>query len=149
MSGRGRPTLYAEDVAETVLTRISNGETLRAICRDPDLPSEMTIRRWGLEDREGFSSRLARAWELRAEHIADELLEIADNGTGDTWIDEDGEVRVNNDVIQRSKLRVDTRKWLLSKLSPKKYGESTRLEHTGADGTPLFKAFVGVDPDQV
>lgn len=56
--------------------------------------------------------------------MADEILVIADDGTGDSWTDDDGVVRTNHDVIARSKLRVDTRKWLMSKLAPKKYGDA-------------------------
>jgi hypothetical protein len=132
---RGRPSLYDETVAALILSRISAGESLRSICRSEELPAESTVRLWALQDREGFSARLARAWELRAEHIADELLEIADDGSGDTWTDEEGIVRTNNDVIQRSRLRVDTRKWLLSKVLPRKYGE--KLELSGDAEQPV------------
>lgn len=145
---QGRPSVYNPQTAATILSRMENGEALRAICRDPEMPGETTVRRWASEDRDGFSARFARAWELRAERLAEEIIEIADDGTGDTWVDEEGQTRTNYDVIQRSKLRVQARQWLLSKVLPGKYGEATRLELTGKDGAPLFKSYVGFNPDK-
>lgn len=66
------------------------------------------------------------------DRMAEEILQIADDGRNDTYEDADGHERTDSDVIQRSRLRVDTRKWLMSKLAPKKYGDKTLL--TGADG---------------
>ena len=68
------------------------------------------------------------------------MLEIADDGRND-WIvrlrkDGSTETVVDNEAVQRSRLRIDTRKWLLSKLSPKKYGDVTVI--TGAEGAPLI-----------
>jgi len=140
-------TSYTEEAATTILERMSNGEPLRVICRDEGMPAESTVRRWATDDRDGFGARYARACDLRAEHLADELLEIADDGTGDTYLDEEGVQRVNSDVIQRSKLRVDTRRWLLSKMLPKKYGESSKLEVSGAGGGPIAVTVEFVDVD--
>jgi hypothetical protein len=67
----------------------------------------------------------------------DELLEIADDGTNDTYEDVDGNPRTDHDVIARSKLRVDTRKWYLAKSMPKLYGERVALEHSGPNGVPI------------
>ena len=51
----------------------------------------------------------------------------------------EGEItrQVNGEAIQRSRLRVDTRKWILSKMVPKKYGTKVTAEITGADGGPV------------
>lgn len=70
--------------------------------------------------------------------MADELVEIADDGTNDTYEDDEGKVKTNYDVLGRSKLRSDVRQWLLSKALPKVYGNKTTTELTGADGAPLF-----------
>lgn len=144
---RGRPSAYNAETAGVILDRMEAGEALRAICREAGMPSEAAVRLWAKDDRGGFSARFARAWELRAERLAEEIIEIADDGTGDTWIDEEGNQRTNHDVVQRSKLRVQARQWLLSKVLPGKYGESSRLEVTGKDGAPLFKSYVGFDPE--
>lgn len=72
------------------------------------------------------------------ERFAEEILEISDDGTND-WMkrkvgDEVIDV-VDHEHIQRSKLRVDSRKWLMSKIAPKRYGEKVAV--TGADGGPI------------
>ncbi len=81
----------------------------------------------------------ARAKELQAEYLLGEIFEIADDGTND-WMErqrQDGSVAVDHEHIQRSKLRVDTRKWAMSKMAPKKYGERVAMEHSGPDGGPI------------
>lgn len=75
--------------------------------------------------------RYARACEARAESIFEDILEIADEANADLTISEKGQLIVNGEAVQRSKLRVDARKWVLSKLDPKKYGEKQQLEHSG------------------
>lgn len=122
---RGRPTLYTEEIASDVLERIAAGESLRQICVSEKYPAEATVRLWAIEDREGFSARYARARELQAERWAEEVLEIADGRCTDMV------------SVMSARLRVDSRKWLLSKLLPKRYGDSTKIEHTGAEGGPL------------
>lgn len=82
--------------------------------------------------------KYARATELRAEKMAEETLEIADCIGDDVMILPDGREVENQRVINRDRLRVDTRKWLLSKLHPKKYGEKISQEVTGKDGKDLI-----------
>ncbi len=115
------------------------GESLRRICRDDHMPSDTAVRGWALDDVDGFSSQYTRAVELRAMLWAEETLDIADDGTND-WIKrrkDDGESQVvcDHEHIQRSRLRVDTRKWFLSKVLPKIYGD--KLQHTGDGGGPI------------
>ncbi len=78
--------------------------------------------------------RYARACEDRADALADEIIEIADDTNFDSKIviGKNGiETQVENtEWVNRSKLRVDSRKWLLAKLHPKKYGDSQRIDHT-------------------
>lgn len=116
---------------------MSGGESLRSICRDAHMPDESTVRGWVIDDREGFSPRYARAREMQVEHWADEILEIADDGTGDAWVGDDGRPVVNHDHIKRSALRVDARKWLMSKLVPKRYGDKVQTEVSGPEGGPV------------
>jgi len=77
------------------------------------------------------SKRYTRATELRAERMADETLNIADAVDNDILVLPDGREVVNNNVINRDRLRVDTRKWLMAKLYPKKYGDKIATEHSG------------------
>lgn len=124
----GRYTDYTEETADLLCARLSNGESLSKICREEDSPSKTSVFRW-LRANEEFRNQYARAREEQAEHFADELIEIAD----DTSNDVTGELCMPNSVaVQRAKLRVDTRKWIASKLLAKKYGD--KLQHTGSDG---------------
>lgn len=79
----------------------------------------------------------ARAREDQADTLADEIVEIADDGTNDTYLNSDGIALTNQDVIARSKLRVDARKWIAAKLKPRKYGDRQVHEHGGLDGAPM------------
>jgi hypothetical protein len=94
------------------------------------MPPESTVRRWALDDAEGFAARYAHARDLGLDAMSDELLEIADDGTNDYMDTEDGP-KLDGEHVQRSRLRVDTRKWYLSKLAPKRYGDKLELEHKG------------------
>lgn len=86
---------------------------------------------WLDGSRPEFSEQYARAREAQADKLAEEALQIADDGRSDTCVDGDGNVKTDTEVIQRSKLRVDTRKWLASKMAPKKYGDKVAIG--GAD----------------
>ncbi|MRT15312.1 hypothetical protein GJV07_24145 [Enterobacteriaceae bacterium RIT711] len=69
----------------------------------------------------------ARAREVQAEILAEEIIEIADDSSGDVIVDEDGHEQTNHERVARSRLRVDARKWYASKLAPKRYGD--RIQH--------------------
>lgn len=132
----GRPSDYCEEIADLICERISDGESLRGICSESEMPNKSTVFKW-LSIHKSFADQYARAREAQAETMADEILSIADNGENDTYLDEDGNARTNHDVIARSRLRVDSRKWLASKLLPKKYGDRLIQEHGGIDGKPI------------
>lgn len=123
----GRPSVLSPEMASAICDRLANAEALRAICRDPDMPGETTVYRW-LDENEAFREQYTRARARAMERLADELLEIADDSASDTYEDEDGTTRTNHDVVARAKLRVDTRKWLMAKLAPKKYGDRLGLD---------------------
>jgi hypothetical protein len=134
----GRPPLYTPELAQEICRRIASGETLKAICSDPKMPCRPVVSDWVLRDTDGFASLYARAKEQRAEVWADDLVEISDDGSRDYVDGEDGERRyVDHEHITRSRLRVDTRKWLMSKILPKQYGDRTTTELANADGKPL------------
>lgn len=129
----GRPSEYAPVIAAEICARISAGQSFRTISRDKDMPCIQTMFTWMRKHPE-FMEQYVIAKQEQAEAMTEEMLDIADDGTND-WMekldDESGEVygwKVNGEHIQRSRLRVETRKWLASKLKPKKYGESTTLK---------------------
>lgn len=128
---RGRPSEYSHDLAAIILERMSQGRSVRSIAKDDDMPAMSTIFKWLMEHKD-FSEQYEIASNQRAEQIFEDTIEIADDSKGDYIIDGDGNEVFINEHVQRSRLRVDTRKWFVSKLAPKKYGE---------------KQLIGSDPD--
>ncbi|MGM5020196.1 terminase small subunit protein [Tardiphaga sp. 367_B4_N1_1] len=138
---QGRPSDFSAEIAKEICSKLAEGRTLRDVCRDDGMPSESTVRTWALDDREGFSAQYTRAREIGYMSMADELMEVADDGSND-WMernDEDGQSTyvLNGEHVQRSRLRVDTRKWMLSKALPKVFGDKITQEHTGPNGDPI------------
>jgi hypothetical protein len=135
---KGRPSKYTQEVAAEICRRLEEGESLRHIGMLNHMPTAETIRTW-LRDKPDFSAQYARARELQADHFADEIRDIANDGRNDWEIRESertGQERIviNAEAVQRSRLRVDTLKWLMSKQAPKKYGEKIEVENTGNVG---------------
>lgn len=139
-----RPTDYTEEIAELICQRISSDSRgLAHICNEnEDMPARSTVYVW-LSKYAAFSDKYARAKEAQCHVLADEILDISDSSKED-WVKrlaykgpvEDWEL--NGESIHRSRLRVDSRKWLLSKLMPKKYGEAQQIDMTvkgGMDNT--------------
>jgi hypothetical protein len=131
-----RPSIFTSELAATICERLADGESLRRICEDDAMPAKSSVFKWLSEDK-AFADQYARAREAQADSWADDIIQISDDGENDTYKDEDGHDRTNQDVIARSRLRVDTRKWLMARMAPKKYGDKIMQEVTGADGSPL------------
>jgi hypothetical protein len=122
---RGRPSDYSAEIADTICDRLTDGESLRAICADAGMPHKATVSRW-LARYEEFRDQYARAREWQAMCSADEILEIADDSSGD-WVEKllpDGKVVlvVDPENIARSRLRIKARKWQMARMTPRKYG---------------------------
>ena len=132
---RGRPSGYTAEIATTICERLAYGESLRAICADAGMPNKATVFRWIGRHRE-FRDQYVLAHEVQADLSFDEILKIADDASKDfvevTTADGTVSKRVDYDHIQRSKLRVDARKWAAARLAPKKYGERIAQQHEGA-----------------
>ena len=111
-------------IATAICEQLADGKGLRAICRQDGMPTKTTVLRW-LESDPEFRDQYMRAREIQADTLFDEILEIADEIT-------DAE---DNEHIQRSRLRVDARKWMAGKLRPKVYGE--KLELSGDPEHPV------------
>ncbi|MCE2574830.1 terminase small subunit [Komagataeibacter sp. FNDCR2] len=110
--------LYTPEIAEEILERLEDGEGLSAICALEGMPSQGAVRHWVQTDHDGFAARYARARERGLEKHADEIIEIADTAR-------------DSDSASAARVRVDARKWILSKLLPKQYGDKINLEHSG------------------
>ena len=130
-----------------VCKEIEKGRALRNILKEDAMPSTSTFYEW-LDSYEAKAKQYARATEIRAEVIFDDILGIADQNEHDTTVNADGVEIVNNDVIQRSRLRIDARKWVLSKLNPKKYGDKIQTEHSGEVTTNVISLGSGIKPNE-
>lgn len=113
------------------------------------MPCMSTVFKW-LREKDDFSQQYARAKEECADALAEEILDIADDSTNDYMEKraEDGDVawwEFKSEHVQRSKLRVDSRKWLASKLKPKRYGDRTTL--ASDPDNPLTVKIEGVDAE--
>lgn len=106
----GRPSTYSEELIAEFLYRIAKGRSVKSVCDDDDMPHRATIYEW-LSQNSDFSDRYARASEQRADQYFDEMLDIADNALPEE--------------VQKAKLQIDTRKWVLARMNPVKYGDKT------------------------
>jgi hypothetical protein len=113
---------------EEVCLRIEKGQPLKFIFESENSPMSNTLFYRLLRENKELNERYARAREIYAASIFDEIIEIADESHSDVEIGEDGKVFTNNEVVQRSRLKIDARKWVLSKLEPKKYGDKLEID---------------------
>ena len=120
---QGRPTDYTQELADLICERIAtHGIGLKKLCEMyDDIPEKVTIRRWCLKYPQ-FRSQYAQAKFLQIETLVDEIIDIADDSSHDITLTDQGKEVCNSEFIARSRLRIDTRKWLASKLVPKVYG---------------------------
>lgn len=134
----GRPTDFNQAICDAICERKADGESLRSICREEAMPNKATVFRW-LNKYKEFGDQYARASEEQAETLADDLIEIADKASQPLLdfngipLTVDGKVVMVVDAasVNHAKLKVDARKWVASKLKPKKYGDAVNLNHSG------------------
>jgi hypothetical protein len=127
----GRPSKYSANLADQICLAIATSpKGLHAILRDdPTLPAQRTVYDW-LKAFPAFAQQYARARQQQAELVAGETIEIADDSSRD-YVTRNGEPIVDQDHVQRCRLRIDTRKWMASKLLPRVYGERRQVDVTG------------------
>lgn len=126
----GRPTDYTEELAAHICSEVSSGRSLRSICEDEGMPARSSVFLW-MSRHKTFSDQYAKAQVDRATAMAEEILEISDDGAGDFIDLGEGRVAPNSVSVARDKLKVDTRKWLLSRMDPKRYGDKVETVHSG------------------
>lgn len=129
-------TYNREPLIAEICERLAEGQSLRSICEDPHMPSIGTFLGWVAENST-LAEQYARAKAIGLDVLAEEMLAIADTPQeGETITSKEwGEERKTGDMIEHRRLQVDTRKWLLSKLAPKKYGERQAIEHSVSEDT--------------
>lgn len=127
-----RPSLFSQDIANTICDRLAGGESLAAICSSSEMPCRSTVFKW-LAEKPEFSDLYARAREAQADALADEIVHIADTPQiGSKTVSKATGLEITEgDMIEHRRLQVDARKWMAAKLAPKKYGERLGVEHSG------------------
>lgn len=131
-----RPSDYNEELAAKICERLIEGESLRAVCRDPEMPSLSSVMLW-LTKHSAFSEQYAKATEERAAGMFEDMLDIAD------------EAEEEAACVAKARLRVDTRKWALARMMPKKYGDKLETTVQGPNGGPVqTNTVLGLDPSQ-
>lgn len=129
----GRPSDYTPELASRICQELAAGISLRTVCKADEMPCVATIFNW-FRKYPDFLEQYTRAKQESADALAEEMLDIADDATND-WMERNGREgefigwEVNGEHIQRARLRIETRKWLASKLKPKTFGD--KIEHTG------------------
>lgn len=137
----GRPSTYNEKMADEICERIAHGETLSAICRRKmnldrtiHTPALSSVYNW-LDAHPDFMAKYRRARELQMQTWGDDIIDIADDTTLDTVTKVTPGGReyeaVDQENIQRSRLKVHTRQWLMARVNPKLYGDKVEHEVSG------------------
>lgn len=130
-----------EDIFNEICKRIENGESLNKIVKEKGTPASETVYKW-IDSDEEKAKKYARATEKRAESIFEEIIQISDTPIEGVVIETDDNGRTKEkkgDMLGHRRLQIDARKWMLSKMMPKKYGDRVELEHSGEVKTDLSK----------
>jgi hypothetical protein len=134
----GRPTDYTQEIGATICALLAEGNPLKRICEQPDMPCKTSVYVWLIKHPE-FAEMYTRAREDQADTLADEIIHIADSPEigVKTKTGKDGVEIMEGDMIEHRRLRVDARKWVAAKLKPRKYGDRITNEMTGENGGPV------------
>ncbi len=131
----GRPPIYTPELAIRVCEQIATSNmSLRTICKMEGMPSVATILKWLRDDEGGFAGQYARAKEEQADLLVEDMLDISEH------TNEDHTAFTGANVVQRDKLRIETRKWIASKLKPKKYGDKLDVITTNTNISVGYEA---------
>lgn len=138
MAGQGRHSEYTPEmgkkICELTATHTMGYRALRKLY--PELPDDTTISSWRFR-HDDFARQYVKAKQLQAELMAEEIVDIADDSSRDIRYDKDGNEHCNTEFVARSRLRVDSRKWIAAKLAPKIYGDRQIIEQTTTENEQL------------
>jgi hypothetical protein len=130
----GAPTTYNDYQADLICALLAEGKSLREICSLEGFPAKSTVYQWLAIPGHPFMDKYTRARDLQADAMFEKIQDVAFDESRDVT----GELGMPNSVaVQRDKLKVDSLKWMLSKMLPKKYGDRIETEHTGTLGLQL------------
>lgn len=134
---RGAPSKKTPELCKAICDGIAEGKSSRKMCQELGI-AQNTFWTW-LQSDTDLQEQYARAKDLCADYYAEQIPEIADDSVNDWQIREDGTRYVDNEAVQRSRLRIDARKWYASKVAPKKYGDKIENVHSGDPDKPIQK----------
>jgi hypothetical protein len=136
----GRPPIYTEELGDEICEAIAtNAFGLEKICKKfPHFPDKSTIWLWKLKEP-SFAEKYYKAKLIQAELHVEECFDISDDVSNDKKENQHGNEVTNNEAVNRSRLRVDTRKWVASKLLPRQYGDKQLVEDLQAENANLRK----------
>ena len=135
----GREETFTQEVADKICDLLAGGKTLTKICKTKGMPSIRTVQRWCQRHAE-FELQYWRARKLSATSLADDALDIADNSSGDVFVDAKGIRRADLGIVNRDRMRVETRLKLAAKFWPERYGD--KVQQTGANDGPIEIAHI-------
>ena len=145
-----RPSLFTDELFDTILGRIAEGESLRAVCRDDGMPARATVLRW-IAGNPDLQKVYAMAVDARTDALFDEILEIADDARED-WVAKVGPTGERQgfvfdaNSVRRAALRIDARKWTLARMAPKKYGDKLEVGGDAVEPITVIVRRFGDDP---
>lgn len=131
IKGAGRNSDYTDDIANEICSRISEGRSVHSICKDKDMPSRPTFYKW-LADNESFLNKYNAAVEQRADYHFDEMIDIADK------------VEPESAEVAKARLQIDTRKWIVARMRPRKYGDNIQEDDGSNDNVQPVQVTVNV-----
>lgn len=132
---RGRPTKFTKPVQKHIAQRIAQGESAQSICKDPKLPTQRALYKYlATSGDEDFVQMYREAIQARADVHADQILEIAEDDSGDLIEVKDSkgkviDVKQNNAKLRRDQMRIEARQWHMARMNPRKYGQQTTTQH--------------------
>lgn len=123
----GRPSKYTPELATQICSELAQGKSLRTVCLAEGMPALSSVFLW-LRENKDFSEQYARAKEESADALFEETMDIADESIE---VVRNAPEKKSGAMAQVQRLRVDTRKWMMSKMKPKKYGDILDLRSLG------------------
>lgn len=146
--GVGQPSKMTPSCVEEIIERVSNGEIITKICKDPHMPSANAVWRW-IRTKPDFSALYYAAKKFATDVMAEEILAIADDGSQDSIVttDRHGNERVemNNEFVKRSEIRIKARQWLMERINSGKYNERVMMEQASVkSATPNMNATIKI-----
>jgi len=130
----GRPSTFSQEIADEIVRRMIEGESLTDICKGPKMPPRVTVYAW-FDRYPEFYQRCARAREALADYLVDQIEDLAKETTEEN--------------VQSMKVKISTKQWRAMKLAPRFYSDKAQIEVTGANGGPVQVETKKIDPRQL